>query len=100
MGRSASGERIPNAPTHSANFSLQSSITQSLESTIQVSYSADSPNLSIKDYAIVNAAFSYALSESVLAYMRIENIFDQKYTVIEDFNTAPRSIYFGLTQSF
>ena len=100
MGRAASGARIPNAPTHSANLSIQSSITQSLESTIQVSYSADSPNLGIKDYAVVNAAFSYALSDSTLAYLRIENIFDEKYTVIEDFNTAPRSIYFGVTQNF
>jgi vitamin B12 transporter len=43
---------------------------------------------------------SYAISDSTEAYLRLENLLDEKYETANGFNAAGRGIYAGLRASF
>lgn len=100
MAKAATGERLANIPTHFVSIGLISEISDRLTSSVSAHYSADNPNQNIKDYSVVNVSLSYDINESAVAYFRINNLFDENYSVIEGYNTERRSLYFGVNKSF
>ena len=52
---------------------------------------------SLQDYVLVNAKASYKLSDHAEAFVRVENLLDQKYEEVWSYQAAGISAYAGLT---
>ena len=50
----------------------------------------------LDDYAVVNLGASYALTDQIQVYGRLENAFDADYEEIYGFNTAGAAAYGGI----
>jgi vitamin B12 transporter len=53
-----------------------------------------------EDYVVVNARLGYALTDTVEAYVRAENLFDEQYQTARGYSTSDRAFYAGLTARF
>ncbi len=56
-------------------------------------------NVPLKDYVLLNAKFSYDIRPGLTAYIRGENLLNQKYETVLGYNTPGLSVYTGLTIS-
>ena len=56
--------------------------------------------VTLKAYTLVNLAGAWKVSETVELYARIENLADQSYQEVYDFNTPGRAAYGGLRLRF
>lgn len=54
----------------------------------------------LDDYILANVNVSYAVTDSVEAYLRVENLFDEEYQTVSGFGTSDRAFYAGLRASF
>ena len=52
------------------------------------------------DYTVAGAGLSYAVTDRVQAYLRIENLFNAKYQLVQNYATAGRSVYVGIRADF
>ena len=52
------------------------------------------------DYTVVNATANYIFSEKFEGYLRIQNLMDDDYEVVKDFNTGGRQIFAGIRATF
>ena len=52
------------------------------------------------DYTVVNATANYNFSEKFEGYLRIQNLMDDDYEVVKDFNTGGRQIFAGIRATF
>ena len=60
----------------------------------------DSGNVILKDYSLVNLLAKYELYENTNLKLRIENIFNNSYQVIDKFGTSPRAFYLSIDNAF
>lgn len=51
-------------------------------------------------YTLVNFVTNYELSKNFTTYMKIDNMLDKKYQVVDGYATAARSYYIGLNYSY
>jgi vitamin B12 transporter len=54
----------------------------------------------VGDYTLFHINATYAVTDSVDAFLRVENLFDEDYETAGGFNTAGRAAYAGLRASF
>jgi vitamin B12 transporter len=52
------------------------------------------------DYTLVNLSVNYAISAKAEAYLRIENLLDEQYQSVSNYNSSGRAAYFGVRTSF
>ena len=60
----------------------------------------DSGNVKLDDYSLVNLLAKYELYENTNLKLRIENIFNNSYQVIDKFGTSPRAFYLSIDNAF
>lgn len=60
----------------------------------------DIGNTTVDGYGIVDINGSVQVSDSLRVYARVENLLDENYTQVTDYNTAGRAAYIGLNYSF
>lgn len=51
-------------------------------------------------YTLVNAVANYDINKNTLIYIKVDNLFDKYYQVVDGYATAPLSAYVGLTVKF
>ena len=51
-------------------------------------------------YTVANATVTYDIGQGTEGYLRIENIFDEQYQLVEGYGTSDRALYLGLRKSF
>ena len=85
-------------PAHDLSLTLSGEITERLSAALSVQSVWDRPTLG--DYTLANATFTYALSDSVDAYLRIDNLLDEEYQLVRGYGTSDRAFYLGLRSRF
>ena len=58
--------------------------------------SIDNGNIALEDFAVVDLTASYQLNQYLRVYGRIENLLDEDYQEINDYNTSGSALFFGL----
>lgn len=97
-------------PRYDLSVGVDAQLTDKLQGTLSVQRIADvpddygptsfAPDTPIKDYTLVNASVSYAITDRVSTYLRVENLTDEQYQVIPGYQTSDRAAYFGVSASF
>ena len=54
----------------------------------------------LDDYGVVNSTFTYDVTETTQAYLRVENLFDENYQTVPGYGQSDRAWYFGVRASF
>ena len=106
--KDSSGDQRLRRPRHSANLGFShTAFDGKLNSSIDARYAADAKNsifgvgmVDLDDYHVVNINIRYALLPELEVYARGENILDEKYQEITDYNTAGASVYGGFRYKF
>ena len=99
--------RLPRVPRHDLVVGVEGEIAERLTGRVDLRHVADiepsefSPaDNKVGDYTLANLGLAYALSDSVSASLRVENLFDADYETAGGFNQPGRAAYVGLSTSF
>ncbi|MCT4684365.1 MAG: TonB-dependent receptor [Roseicyclus sp.] len=85
-------------PEHDLSVTLTGDITDRLAAALSVQSVHNRPTLD--DYTVANATFTYAVNGSIDAYLRIDNILDEQYQLVDGYGTSDRAVYLGLRSRF
>jgi vitamin B12 transporter len=85
-------------PEHDLSVTLAGDITDRLSAAVAVQSVWDRPTLG--DYTVANTTFAYGLSDGAEAYLRIDNLFDEEYQLVNGYGTSDRAFYLGLRTRF
>jgi vitamin B12 transporter len=103
----AGNRRAALVPRHDALIALATQITPRLDAQFTLQHVADTepsefaPTMNkVGDYTLFHINATYAVTDSVDAFLRVENLFDEDYETAGGFNTAGRAAYAGLRASF
>ena len=77
---------------------LSAEITDHARLSVSALYEADREALD--DYGVVNSTFTYDVTETTQAYLRVENLFDENYQTVPGYGQSDRAWYFGVRTSF
>ena len=71
-----------------------------LQHVAGVTPSPFAPPNKVEDYTLFHVNAGYDVTDSVQAFLRVENLFDEDYETAGGFNTPGRAAYVGLRASF
>jgi vitamin B12 transporter len=99
------GHALPRRPDETANAQVSYEWPVGLTTTVAVQHASRSfdtiSNTYVLDgYTLFDLRASYAVSDSLEVYGRIENAFDEHYEIVKNYGTLGRTFYAGLRQSF
>lgn len=97
--------RAGRVPRHDLHVGVSGDFANGFAGGLGVNYVADrfdrdNGSTPMPDFKTVNAHVSYQFNDSTQAYLRVENLFDEDYEVVNGFNTSDRAIFFGVRASF
>ncbi len=99
--------RLARVPLHDLVVGIEGEIARGLLGRIDVRHVADveasefaPQDNKVGDYTLVNLGFSYALTDTIDATLRVENLFDEDYETAGGFNQPGQAAYLGLSTSF
>jgi vitamin B12 transporter len=96
----ADGARLVRVPRHALAVGLDLKPMDKVEVNVIVRYVADTldgfPVGELDDYWLVNAKVAYEFSPGWRAYVRAENLLDEKYQTVAGYGTPGLSVYGGL----
>ena len=103
--RSQTGARLGRIPRHDLGLTLEAQVTDRLRSTTTLRGLADRPNDGfpsgpMASFAVVNTAFAWALSDRAEVTVRVDNVFDRQYQLVQGYGTSDRALYVGLSSRF
>ncbi|MBC8238426.1 MAG: TonB-dependent receptor [Helicobacteraceae bacterium] len=93
-------------PKHTANIGVDYYGDEDLHFGVYAQYIGERYDKANKQgeqtgkYTVVNLAANYDINENVMAYVKIDNLFDKYYQVVDGYATAPLSAYVGLKARF
>ncbi len=101
------GVRLTRTPKHDATIGVSANFNDRLSGYVDVRHVADivpsafAPvgNL-VDDYTLVGAGLSFDVTDNAEIYLRVENLFDEKYETAGGFNQPGRAAYLGLRANF
>lgn len=104
-GTATFGHTLPRRPDETANAQLSYEWPMGLTTTIAVQHASRAfdtiSNATVLDsYTLCDFRASYAVSDSLEVYGRVENAFDEKYETAKNYGTLGRTFYAGLRQTF
>lgn len=94
----ANGDRLARVPRHSLAVGLDLKPMDKVDANILVRYVAGTfdGGGDLDDYWLVNAKVAYEFSPGWKAYVRAENLLDEKYQTVAGYGTPGLSVYGGL----
>jgi vitamin B12 transporter len=96
----AKGARLVRVPRHALAVGFDLKPMDKVEANVVVRYVADTldgfPVGELDDYWLVNAKIAYEISPGLKAYVRAENLLDEKYQTVSGYGTPGLSVYGGL----
>lgn len=100
--RDRSGTRLLRVPTHDTVVGVNARIGNRVEAVATLQNVQGLTDLTGKmpSYTVANATVSYEISGNAEAYVRVENLFDKEYQVINGYGTSDRAAYFGIRADF
>jgi vitamin B12 transporter len=99
------GRSLPRRPNETINAQLSYDWAFGLTTAVAVQHAGrafDNPSNSIvlDSYTLVDFRGSYAITESLEVFGRIDNAFDQDYETVNNYGTLGRTFFGGVRQSF
>ncbi|MDR5654539.1 TonB-dependent receptor plug domain-containing protein [Ruixingdingia sedimenti] len=85
-------------PQHELGLGLDAVLTDRLTAGVSLQHAAGRRGM--KDYTLVDARLGYAISDRAEAYLRVENLFDEQYQLVNGYGTSDRAVYVGLSARF
>ncbi|MFT5660214.1 MAG: vitamin B12 transporter [Sulfurimonas sp.] len=99
-------EELARRPKHTANLGLDYYGLEDLHLGVYGQYTGERYDRANKQgqqtgkYTLVNVAANYDINDKVMVYVKIDNLFDKYYQVVDGYAAAPLSAYVGLKASF
>ncbi|WP_057465324.1 TonB-dependent receptor [Pseudovibrio sp. POLY-S9] len=94
-------KRLVRVPLHDVNVGATYKPVDVLSLNLNTSYvSGIEDDGELDDFVLVNAKAAYQYTENLTFHVRGENLLDQDYERIRDYQTPGLSVYAGLTASF
>ncbi|MGJ0332657.1 TonB-dependent receptor [Aliarcobacter cryaerophilus] len=104
--KDAKGDKLLNRPTNKFNFGVDYYGLKDFHFNVNgeyigTRYSWGSPN-SVKtgNYTIWNAVVDYDISKNFSTYLKLDNIFNKDYQIVDGYATSQRAAYLGIKASF
>ena len=107
--RNADDDPLLNVPRYALALGIDAQVTDKLSLGATLEHQADIPDTwnatftsqdEVKDFTVVNASAAYAFNDMVEGYVRVENLFDEQYSRVPEYNTSDRAAYFGIRAKF
>ena len=106
--RRPTGVRLARVPLNLLALSLDAQVSDRLSLGLTAVHSAGMKDndpatfalVDAPDYTVLNAQANYSLTETMDAYLRVENLTDEDYSTSLGYNAAERSVYLGLQAKF
>jgi vitamin B12 transporter len=99
------GRALARRPGETANALLSYDWAMGLTTAVAVqragrSFDTISNTYAMEGYTLVDFRASYAVSDKLEVYGRVENAFDEQYEIVRRYGTLGRTFYGGIRQSF
>jgi len=96
--RGDNGLRIARVPRHMFSAGLDWNLTDKIQANVVAKYVADTLDAGVEldDYWLLNAKVSYEFRPGWKAYVRGENLLDEKYQTVLNYNTPGLSVFGGI----
>ena len=98
-----SGAPLPQTPERELALGLEADVTERLTLAGNARHAAgafDIGGAEFDAYTVVDLRASYAVTDRVEAYLRVENALDEEYEVVRGYGTAGRGVFVGVRASF
>lgn len=91
-------------PRHQVSLGLTGSLTDSVTGRVDLVSAFNRPNwgdgTAAPDFTVVNATIARDFGNGTEAYLRIENLTDEQYQLVQRYGTSGRAVYAGIRASF
>lgn len=96
------GSQLVRVPKNDLTLGVSGDITERLRGVATAQFVSGIEDIGgpLDDYWVANATVTYAVNDVTEAYLRVVNIFDEDYEVIEGYGTSGRAFYVGLRTRF
>ena len=101
------GVRSIRVPRDDLLLGVSADITDALSGMVSVQHVAGLLDFTafpatgpLPDFTLANASVSYDLTDTVEAYLRVDNLFDEEYQTVRGYNASDRAVYVGLRAAF
>ncbi len=98
----ADGTRLLRRPDNKVTCKLKTAFKK-LDISTDISYVGnrmDSSSVKLKSYTLANLAFKYIVNEKFDTFLRLENLFDKNYELVNGYQTPKFSWYLGAKFEF
>lgn len=86
-------------PRHTIALTASTPLTEKLTGSVSALAGLSRPN-GMANYTVAGAGLDYKVTDRIKAYVRVENLFDAKYQLVQNYAMPGRSIYVGLRADF
>lgn len=86
-------------PGQTVNLGIEGSFATGTTASLNLRYVGDRP-LDMGDYTVVDVLVTHPVRENTEAYLRIENLFDEEYQLVNGYGTSDRAFYAGIRAAF
>ncbi len=94
------GNHVRKIPKNKLSITVNSKLTEKIDGSFKLTSVSDLKDLvTLPDYNVLDAKFSYLINNYNIL-LKIDNIFDEQYQVVNEYGTSNRSFYIGLDGEF
>ncbi|MBK4216067.1 TonB-dependent receptor [Paracoccus caeni] len=86
-------------PVHLLNLGIEAEFSFGTKAHLNLRHVAKRPD-DMKDFTTVDLLLTHPVRENAEAYLRLENIFDEQYQLVDSYGTSDRAVYVGVRASF
>lgn len=87
-----------NLPKNDLVLTASAQMTDQVQGILTIHSAMDRPDL--PDYTLVNATVTYDFANDTQAYVRVENLLDEQYQLVEGYGTSDRAVFLGVRAAF
>jgi vitamin B12 transporter len=106
--RGPAGERLKGVSRHELTVMAEAEVTDKLAAGLTLRHAAgrllEDANtfapITKPDYTVVDARLTYAIQDGTDAYLKVQNLTDREYQVVDGFAAPRRSVFLGLQTKF
>ena len=95
------GDHVRKIPKNKLSYTLNSKISEKWRNLSTLTYVSDlKDTVMLPDYNLINTKFIYKLDNNYYINIRVENLLDEQYQLVNNYATADRSFYIGIDGEF
>ncbi|MCB6178820.1 TonB-dependent receptor [Rhodobacter sp. Har01] len=107
-GRRPDGSRLIQVPYHDLALSVDAQMSDRLSGGLTLTHVAGRIDndantflaVAMPDYTVLNGQVSYDLTDTTQAYLRVENLLDADYQMVNGYAASGRAVYLGVEAKF